>query len=136
MENLSFESISAVVGFFMLIIGFLAAFSKNSEKQVERAKIDTAIFTKIEISLDRLVETTNDSNVRIKELETEVTRSRNWRETYTPEIDDLIHFKEDQKLVNHDTKSLLTQYDKLITKNASRIEKLEKQEKQALTDFK
>lgn len=136
MENLSFESISAVVGFFMLIIGFLAVFSKNSEKQVERAKVDTAIFTKIELSLDRLVETTNDSNVRIKELETEVTRSRNWRETYTPEIDDLIRFKEDQKLVNHDTKSLLTQYDKLITKNASRIEKLEKQEKQALTDFK
>lgn len=129
MDNLTIASIVGVLSLLALILGLVSSFVKF----IDKAKADTVVLTKMQLSLENVDKNTADSNVRIKALEDEVQKSKSWREHYTGDVDDLIIFKSDQKLINQETKQILSTYDKLITSNQRRLDKIEKHE---LSDFK
>lgn len=130
MNTLSFDSIVAVLSFIVLIGGAMAVFTK----MLDRAKIDTEILTEMKISLKGLTVTTGDSNQRLKDLEQEMQKSKSWRENYTEDLDELIAFKGEQKLINNDTKNILATYEKILTSSQKRLEALEKKEKRDLKE--
>lgn len=121
-SELSLNSIIAVLSFIVLLGGALAVFTKV----IDRAKIDTEILTEIKLSLKTLASTTTDSNQRLKELEIEMQKSKTWRETYTDDVEGLIAFKSDQKIINNDTKNILATYEKILASAQKRLSDLEK----------
>lgn len=121
-SELSLNSIIAVLSFIVLLGGALAVFTKV----IDRAKIDTEILTEIKLSLKSLSSTTTDSNQRLKELEQEMQKSKAWRETYTDDLESLIVFKSDQKIINNDTKNILATYEKILDLAQKRLSDLEK----------